>query len=166
MDRDEVTVRNIDRVVKHFDQLLAITHEFIETGDYALREHIGQQTAAIREALVLADALERERVANVEKLMEAKAVGALEAIRVMTETLQQALATHEEASGLRFDRIERQMDTFVRADVYENRHQQLEMRWTELDRWRSNVSGRYIGLAAIGAVAIAVASALVTHLVS
>lgn len=49
---------------------------------------------------------------------------------------------------------------------YDQRHGEVMRRVSELERWRANVSGRYVGLSAIGALFIAVTTGFVVHLVT
>lgn len=107
-----------------------------------------------------------------------------ETVRAWAESL---FATHDHAARIarsETERVERRVDKvegrlqaalteYLRKDEYQARHQELEKRLEELQRqiivvenWKSNVTGRVVGIGAIGVLFTAVVVAFISHLLS
>jgi hypothetical protein len=74
--------------------------------------------------------------------------------RELTEIQRQITETHD--SFLRF----------VPMDAYETRHSSLENRIGKLEQFQANTLGRLIAVGFVGAIFVAITSALITHLVT
>lgn len=135
--------------------LLSMLRDQIRVGDERLAEHIAQQIAAVRDALITADALERERVNAIREM-------AIERVTAQDQAREHAADTYER----RFEELEKTSATHLSSGEYDRRHEQLEIRLTNLENWRSALMGRYAGIAVVGTIAVAVIAGFITHLLS
>lgn len=62
--------------------------------------------------------------------------------------------------------LERRLSGSVSQDVYDEKHAALEKRVDILEKWQANLVGRTVGLSLVGGIAIAIVTALITHLLS
>lgn len=166
MDDMETFVRNLDRIVHHFEELDRHLIHMMQMGDDALKDHITQQIASVSDALHAADALERERVRDVERLLDAKFEGTLETLRVLQNTLKVEQSKLDDHTKARFEAIEARLMGVVPAELYDERHKQLAIQVESLTEWRANIAGRIAALAVLGTLFVAVVTALITHLIS
>jgi hypothetical protein len=79
---------------------------------------------------------------------------------------EQALEREITALRNQVEDVAKQRITFVSLDSYEARHQQLEQRLGNLERWQANLAGRAVGFAVIGSLILAATTAIITHLLS
>ena len=61
-------------------------------------------------------------------------------------------------------RLEAQGNSYVSEQTYATRHQEIERRMTEVDQWRSNLTGRIVGFATVGGLFVAMVSGLAVKL--
>jgi hypothetical protein len=74
---------------------------------------------------------------------------------------------HTQSSELQrqITELHAEQEEFVRLSTWEHGHKELTNQINELYSWRANVMGRFVAIAFIGAVLIAVVAAFITHLV-
>lgn len=135
--------------------LLQMIKESITIGDDRLRDHVEQQIASVETALLRADKLERERVEAIKEMAVERAKAQEAAFKEMSQSI-----------GSRFERLETVAASHLTSDEYDRRHEALELRIGNLEQWRANLIGRYVGIAVIGMIAVAVIAGFITHLFS
>lgn len=102
------------------------------------------------------------RYADLERQLEVEIRHRDEMIEVVTRDLERRV---EQLNRFQ-ESMREEARSFITRTAYDTRHESLERRVGMTEKWQANYSGRFVGVAFLGAVFIAVVSALVTHLVS
>lgn len=156
------------RVMRYFPEpiwLRAVLRD-IDKGDLALRDHIEQQLRSVQEALTAADALERQRVASLEQWVKALLEGEVARAEVIHTSTQNELTEHKKDADRTFQELKQKIEASVTLHSYNIKHDELERRITALELWQSNVIGRYVGIAVVGGLFVAVVTAVAIHFIT
>jgi hypothetical protein len=140
--------------MKFTRSMLQLLKDAIRVGDERLADHIAQQIASVHDALIQADRLERERIGSVKDM-------ATERVSTQDRALRELTVNTER----RFEQLEKIAAGHITIEEYDRRHSALEDRMSSFERWRTNLSGRYVAYGVIGAILIAVAAGFITHVV-
>lgn len=62
--------------------------------------------------------------------------------------------------------VERIRQQYISEAQYDRRHEVLVSRVETIERWQANILGRYVGIAIVGAVFIAVIAGFASHLIT
>jgi len=157
--------RTATAIYNFFNARLDALEKAMLIGDTRLADHIAQQVADIREALLTAERLELERVAGLRR-----------EIGIGVEASDKAIGKQESANEKRFDavndfhaQLRAQQATFMPREVMEKQIEAVEARVGKLENLEAGHSGRRLGvdtsigkiLAAIGAVGVLVSIVVV-----